>query len=174
MKTLKYCIKYWWDNSKTNVITNILAKYYNIIYDDKNPQLIIYSSYNGFNKNTSIIKDIPSLFIMGENCFIPKIPTGIHYSMTFEPTKDNNLQAGYPLFFNCGRINKDINKDKDKLLNERKLNDFSNKKFACAVISNNRSRGIEFRNNLVNIITKYKDIDYGGVWRNNVGGSGIR
>ena len=170
MKTLRYCIKNWWDNSKTNVITNILAKYYNIIYDDKNPQLIIYSSYNGFNKNTSIIKEIPSLFIMGENRLIPKIPTGIHYSMTFEQTKDNNLQAGYPLFFNCGRINKDINKDKDKLLNERKLNDFSNKKFACAVISNNMSRGVEFRNNLVNIITKYKDIDYGGAWRNNVGG----
>ena len=87
MKTLKYCIKHWWNNSNTNAITDILKKYYNIVYDDKNPQLIIYSCFNNFNKNTSIIKEIPSLFIMGENRFIPDIPTGIHYSMTFEPTK---------------------------------------------------------------------------------------
>lgn len=170
MKTLRYCIKNWWNNSNTNAILDILKRYYNIVYDDKNPQLIIYSTYNGFNKNTSIIKEIPSLFIMGENWFIPDIPTGIHYSMTFEPTKDNNLQAGYPLFFNCGKIDKDINKDKDKLLNERKLKNFENKKFACAVITNNWTHGVEFRNNLVNIISKYKDIDYGGKWRNNVGG----
>lgn len=32
------------------------------------------------------------------------------------------------------------------------------------------SCGVEFRNNLVNIISKYKNIDYGGAWRNNVGG----
>ena len=166
MKTLKYCIKHWLDNSNTNAITDILKRYYNIVYDDKNPQLIIYSCFNNFNKNTSIIKEIPSLFIMGENRFIPDIPTGIHYSMTFEPTKDNNLQAGFPLFFDKHKTNKDI----DKLLKERRLNDFSNKRFACTVISNTMSRGVEFRNNLVNIITKYKDIDYGGVWRNNVGG----
>lgn len=166
MKTLKYCIKHWWNNSNTNAITDILKKYYNIVYDDKNPQLIIYSCFNNFNKNTSIIKEIPSLFIMGENWFIPDIPTGIHYSMTFEPTKDNNLQGGFPLFFDKYKTNKDI----DKLLKERRLNNFSNKRFACTVISNTMSRGVEFRNNLVNIITKYKDIDYGGKWRNNVGG----
>lgn len=166
MKTLRYCIKNWWDNSNTNVITDILSKHFNIIYDDKNPDLIIYSCFKGFNQNTSIIKDIPSLFIMGENRFIPEIPTGIHYSITFEPTQGNNLQAGFPLFFNSNTINKDI----DKLLNERQLNNFSNKKFACAVISNNWSSKINFRINLVNIITKYKDIDYGGKWRNNVGG----
>ena len=146
MKTLRYCIKNWWNNSNTNAILDILKRYYNIVYDDKNPQLIIYSTYNEFNKNTSIIKEIPSLFIMGENWFIPDIPTGIHYSMTFEPTKDNNLQAGYPLFFDSRKINKDV----DKLLNERKLENFENKKFACAVISNNMSYGIEFRINLVN------------------------
>lgn len=166
MKSIKYCIKHWWNNSNTNAITDILKKYYNIVYDDKNPQLIIYSCFNNFNKNTSIIKEIPSLFIIGENWFIPDIPTGIHYSMTFEPTKDNNLQAGFPLFFDKHKTNKDI----DKLLKERRLNNFSNKRFACTVISNTMSRGVEFRNNLVNIITKYKDIDYGGKWRNNVGG----
>ena len=157
--------KKWWDNSNTNAITDILAKHYNIVYDDKNPDLIIYSCFDKFDKNTFIIKDIPSLFIMGENHFIPDIPTGIHYSITFEPTKDNNLQAGYPLFFNNNTINKDV----DKLLNERQLNYFSNKKFACTVISNNWSNKINFRINLVDIITKYKDIDYGGKWRNNVG-----
>ena len=156
MKTLKYCIKHWQKKSdpKTNAITDILARHYNIIYDDKNPRLIIYSCFAGFNKNTSIIKDIPSLFIMGENWFIPDIPTGIHYSITFEPTKDNNLQAGYPLFFDSQKIDKDI----DKLLNERKLENFENKKFACAVISNNMSCGVRFRINLVNIISKYKNI----------------
>ena len=67
MKTLRYCIKNWWNNSNTNAILDILKRYYNIVYDDKNPQLIIYSTYNEFNKNTSIIKEITSLFIMGEN-----------------------------------------------------------------------------------------------------------
>ena len=99
MKTLKYCIKYWWNDENTNHITDILSKHFNIRYDDKNPDLILYSCFDNFDENTSIIKDIPSLFIMGENHFIPEIPTGIHYSMTFEPTKDNNLQAGYPLYF---------------------------------------------------------------------------
>ena len=34
MKTLKYSIKHWWKKSdpQTNAITDILAKYYNIIY----------------------------------------------------------------------------------------------------------------------------------------------
>lgn len=165
MKTLKYCIKNWWNNEKTNHITNILSKHFNIIYDDKNPDLILYSCFRGFNKNTSIIKDIPSLFIMGENHFIPEIPTGIHYSMTFEPTCDNNLQAGYPLYFEPTIYNIP---DVDKVLKERKLEIFENKKFVCAVISNSCSVG--FRNGIVNIISKYKDIDYGGGWRNNVGG----
>lgn len=165
MKTLKYCIKNWWDYAKTNHITDILSKHFNIVYDDKNPDLILYSCFRGFNKNTSIIKDIPSLFIMGENSFIPEIPTGIHYSMTFEPTQDNNLQAGYPLYFETEIFNMN---DVDKVLKERKLEKFENKKFACTVISNSRSVG--FRNNIVNIISKYKEIDYGGRWRNNVGG----
>ena len=103
MKTLKYCIKYWWNDENTNHITDILSKHFNIRYDDKNPDLILYSCFDNFDENTSIIKDIPSLFIMGENHFIPEIPTGIHYSMTFEPTKDNNLQAGYPLYFEPDR-----------------------------------------------------------------------
>ena len=165
MKTLKYCIKNWWDYAKTNYITDILSKHFNIIYDDKNPDLILYSCFRNFNQDTSIIKDIPSLFIMGENYFIPEMPTGIHYSMTFEPTQDNNLQAGYPLYFEQTIYN--IH-DVDKVLKERKLEHFEHKKFACAVISNSRSAG--FRNNIVNIISTYKDIDYGGKWRNNVGG----
>lgn len=165
MKTLKYCIKNWWDYANTNHITDILSKHFNIIYDDKNPDLILYSCFRNFNQDTSIIKDIPSLLIIGENHFIPEIPTGIHYSMTFEPTKDNNLQAGYPLYFESTIYNIP---DVDKVLKERKLENFENKKFACAVISNSCSDG--FRNGIVNIISKYKDIDYGGRWRNNVGG----
>lgn len=167
MKTLKYCIKYWWNDENTNHITDILSKHFNIRYDDKNPDLILYSCFDNFDENTSIIKDIPSLFIMGENHFIPEIPTGIHYSMTFEPTKDNNLQAGYPLYFEPTIYNIP---DVDKVLKERKLENFENKKYACAVISNGDSSEIEFRINLVNIISKYKDIDHGGKWRNNVGG----
>ena len=167
MKTLKYCIKNWWDYAKTNYITDILSKHFNIIYDDKNPDLILYSCFRNFNQDTSIIKDIPSLFIMGENYFIPEMPTGIHYSMTFEPTQDNNLQAGYPLYFEKLIYNNNIH-DIDKILKERKIEHFEHKKFACTVISNSRSAG--FRNNIVNIISTYKDIDYGGKWRNNVGG----
>lgn len=167
MKTLKYCIKNWWDYAKTNPITDILSKHFNIIYDDKNPDLILYSCFRRFNQDTSIIKDIPSLLIVGENRFIPEIPTGIHYSMTFEPTQDNNLQAGYPLYFEPIIYNVH---DVDKVLKERTLKYFENKKFACTIISNNWSSNVNFRTNLVNIISKYKDIDYGGKWRNNVGG----
>lgn len=165
MKTLKYCIKYWWNRNKTNFITDILEKYYKLEYNEVDPDVILCSVF-GIDINDLVNLPYLKILYIGEshtrvNSNVFNIDNCI--TISFDPSSDKNVQY-------IGQYPKDFNIDLDLIFNTRCFKEeLFNRKFCINIISSvlygvyqpNRIR-------ICDIIDIYKPQDYGGLWRNNV------
>ena len=94
MKKLKYCIKYWWNNNKTNFITDILSKHYILEYNENEPDIIICSI---FWLNIEKLKEFSGLKIFYTGESHTRFDNSIFdidncISISFDPTSNTNIQ----------------------------------------------------------------------------------
>lgn len=168
MKTLKYCVKHWWNNNKTNFITNILDKHYILEYDDKTPDIIICSIFRLKAKEYEYLESMSALKIIyiGEshtrvNSTLFNISNSI--TISFDPTSNTNIQyiGQYPNTFTLNF---------DKFFNERIFLDNLFDRNFCINIISSPTYGIKQsdRIHICDVIDTYKKQDYGGRWRNTV------
>lgn len=150
---INFC-DFWSDfNYEENLFLNLLAPYYEVRISE-NPEVLFYSCF-GFNhlKYTCY-----KIFYTGEN--IRPDHKECDYSLTFDYDDYRNKNLRVP-FYRWKRIEDLINKKKDP---EQIIK--AKTKFCCTVVSN--PNGTE-RNRFFGLLSKYKKIDSGGRYLNNIG-----
>jgi hypothetical protein len=147
-----------------NFLLNLLQKKFNIIISPENPDYLIYDVFgcehldNKYSNSTKIA-------FLTEN-IIPDFNTA-DYAMGHSYINYLDRYFIYPFYFyNISNFvnEKDINKARKKALSTS----LKRKKFCAAVISNDFFTDF-FRNNFIDELNKYKEIDMGGKYKNNVG-----
>jgi hypothetical protein len=135
-----------------------LKKEFKVKFDSKNPDYLIYNIFGDEHSDSNYNNSI-KIATFTEN----KIPDLHEADYAIGQSHINYLDRffKYPVFL---WDVKDL-----KSVREKVLNSPMRKKFCGAVISNcNYTDG--FRNNFINELNKYKLIDMGGKYKNNIGG----
>ncbi|STQ87022.1 glycosyltransferase family 10 domain-containing protein [Helicobacter muridarum] len=162
-KTISMRIVDWWneeneENFYSEQIIKILAKRYNIVYSSK-PDFLIFGP---FGKN-HLKYDCVRIFITGEN--IRTDWNIADYGIDFDFIEFGDRHLCLPLFMWC---------IKDLILSAIKHNrsqEFMDKKKKfCGFLASNPN-GAKHREELFHAICKYKKVDSGGKWLNNIGGT---
>lgn len=161
MKTIKINFVDFWSNFdyKKFIIYQILSKKYKIEISD-NPDYLFFSC---FGYNHLKYNDCIKIFYTGENV-IPNF-NQCDYAIGFHYIEFEDRYLRYPLFLafeNYLELSKmadikHLNKNNYKIRN----------KFCNMVVSNN---SCEYRNNFFLKLSKYKKVDSGGGYLNNIGG----
>ena len=141
-----------------NWIRKTLKKEFKVKFDSKNPDYLIYNIFGTEHSNSKYNNSI-KIAIFTEN----KIPDLNEADYAIGQAHINYLDRffKYPVFL---WDIKDL-----KSVRETVLNNPIRKKFCGAVITNyNYTNG--FRNKFLNELNKYKLIDMGGKYKNNIGG----
>lgn len=140
-----------------NFFINRLKLYYNVVLEDSQPDLLFYS-FNGsqhFNYEKSI-----KIYFSGEND-VPDFNI-CDYAISFHPIRFGDRHLRLPLFvlYTCFS---DLDK-KEKLSTEKLLQ----RKFCAFVVSNSKGADRK-REDLFIKLNKYKKVDSGGRYLNNIG-----
>lgn len=154
MKNLKIWFCDFWDgyNPKSNYFTNILNNYYNLIIDEHNPDILIYSVFGSSFKKYNCIK----IFYSGEN--IAPNYNECNYSLCYDFINDER-HFRLPLFLLYGGYY--------DLLNRVPIdNEFLNRNFCNFIVSNGSCK---IRNDFFHKLNEYKKVDSGGRYLNNIG-----
>ena len=158
MKPIKIYFEDFWEgfNVENNFIMNLLRNEYEIILDEK-PDYLFFSVY-GYNhlKYRNCIK----IFYSAEN--IEPDFNLCDYAMAFQHLNAGDRYLRYPLYVDSG-FEKIENKhfEPDKVLNRKFCNFvYSNSKWADPI-----------REVFFNKLSKYKKVDSGGYYLNNIGGT---
>ena len=162
MKIIKLnFVDFWPGFERTdNYIYNLLSKHYRLTISEE-PQFLFYSCYG----NEYLRYDCVRVFYSAEN--IRPDYTGCDFSMSFDFI-DNPSHFRLPLYV----FYIDQRKKWDELLS-RKTRDEAlaawreKRKFCCMVVSNGLAKK---RINFFNALSKFKHVDSGGRYLNNVGG----
>ena len=139
----------WWSgfNPYDNYFYNLLKEDYEIEISN-NPDYLFFSVFG----NNHLKYNCKKIQYVGEN--VP--PYNCDYSFSFEPTEGSNYRLPhyllYPGYYDL------VNKKIDESL--------ANRKFCNFVVSNG---GCDKRNNFFTKLSKYKKIDSGGRYMNNLG-----
>lgn len=171
----------FWDNfCKTdNYFFNLLSTRYKVTIDEENPDFLFFSIFGNKHKNYTS-KKCKKIFFTGEN-IRPNLyfPSEIVYknysigkcdfSFSFDDTQDqrNYRLPLWVLYINWFNSKKDDNRDISYLINPHELFDRKitlKNKFCNFVFSNNQGRRLE----ILNAISKYKNVDCAGKLSNNV------
>jgi len=147
-------VDFWPEWSQEDFITPILEKYYNVVNDLINPDVVFHSIFNG-QRDIKKYKCKRVLFL-GEN-WRPK-QFSPDYSISFDPTDDTNFRL--PLWQAYILLNPAY---LDSLLNRVNHTEFD--RFASFTVSN----GANFiRNGMFNQLSQYKTVySYGRYSTNN-------
>ncbi|WP_299360451.1 glycosyltransferase family 10 [uncultured Parabacteroides sp.] len=160
MKAIRiYFVDFWNGfNPFDNFFVKFLSERYNIIVDSKKPDYLFYSSfgYNHFRFKKSI-----KIYFSSENT-IPDFNL-CDYALGFQyfELNDRYMRFPYYLFRDWDKIN-DLEKVYD--LNESLFN----RKF-CNFVYSNGSVADPFRKFFFDELSKYKKVDSGGMYLNNIG-----
>lgn len=152
MKKIKIdFVDFWGGFDKTNnYFYNLLKLNYDVIID-QNPDFIIFSIFGNLNKSYNCKK----IFYTGEN-IAPDL-TNCDYSFTFDYLDDpRNFRL--PLYILYGGYYDLINKSIDDSL--------ANRRFCNFIVSNGNCK---IRNEFFEKLSKYKRVDSGGRFMNNIG-----
>ena len=140
-----------------------LGEKFSIKYNKENPDYLLYNNFG--NEHLDIkYKNSIKIAIISENR-IPDLREA-DYAIGFFHINYLDRFFKYPIltdYYNMSEI---------KSIREKVLNMPIRKKFCAAVISNWKS-GYMFRLNFINELSKYKKVDLGGKYNNNVGGAVI-
>ena len=137
-----------------NYFWSLLSKHYQLELADE-PDVLFFSVFGEAHKNFNCLK----IFYTGE-CYTPKF-SNAHLSISFSRSLDprNYRFPLYPLFFDIRKL---LNKPDPETIFKSKH------KFCCFVVSN---KNCKIRNDFFHLLSKYKKVDSGGRYLNNVGGS---
>ena len=149
MRKIKIFFTDFWAgfNPNDNYFFNILKEDYDVEISD-NPDYLFFSVFGNNHLRYNCVK----IQYVGEN--VP--PYNCNYSFSFEPTTEKNYRLPHYLLYDgyYDLINKKID---DSLVN---------RKFCNFVVSNG---GCDKRNDFFNKLNKYKKVDSGGRYLNNLG-----
>ena len=157
MKKIKILFEDFWPgfNSSDNFLTKVLEKEYEIVIDE-NPDYLFFSVW-GYNhlKYRNCIKIFYSLENLEPDFNL------CDYAIAFQFITAGDRYLRYPLYLINGyeQLNKQSFDIKQVL----------NRKFCNFVYSNNKWAD-PIRENFFNKLSKYKNVDSGGVLLNNIGG----
>ena len=157
MRRIKILFEDFWPgfDVKNNFIVNLLSKEYEII-NDSNPDYLFFSVY-GYNhlKYRNCIK----IFYSGEN--IEPDFNLCDYAIAFQHLHAEDRYFRYPLFIESGyELLKNKSFDAKEVLN---------RKF-CNFVYTNKKWADPYRKEFFYRLSKYKQIDSGGQYLNNIGG----
>lgn len=158
MKTIKIWYVDFWPrfNRDEFIFTKVLKEKYNIVFDEKSPDFVFCSHFgNGYLKYTC-----PRILFLGE---AKSADFNIYdYAIAFDDIKFADRYLRYPL---CITYENQI----AKALVKHQLSDedyLSKTRFCNQVVSN--SSGDKIRDELFDALSKYKQVDSGGRYRNNL------
>ncbi|MBK6392465.1 MAG: glycosyltransferase [Saprospiraceae bacterium] len=140
-------------NMEDNIFINCLRKITQVQIDHEHPDLVFYSYYgNGHFKYRC-----PKIFYTGEN--IRPDYDACDFSLSFDyPVSEKNYR--FPLYALYGDVHQlCLPKDPQEIL-------ISKTKFCNFVVSNPQGKE---RNKFFNLLNKYKKVDSGGRFKNNIG-----
>ena len=124
----------------------------------ENPDILFYSRYT---KGEHLNYDCIKIYFTGENDF-PDF-NECDYALSFHEVTFGERHLRYPLYMLY---------EYDQLSNPLKISDKEavNRKF-CSLLMRNSNNCDPKRLRIIDEVGKYKDIDYGGSFRNNIGGN---
>jgi len=153
--TIKIDFSDFWDgfNKNDNYFYNLLKDEFNVVISN-NPDYLFFSVFGNSHQNYNCVK----IFYTGENIAPPL--NLCDYSFSFDYLDDirNYRLPHYLLYDGYYEL------EQSKKIDEH----FLNRKFCNFVASN---PGCQQRNDFVNKLSKYKLVDCGGKWMNNIGSS---
>lgn len=158
MDTIKIWYVDFWKNFKPEsfIFTELLRKKYNVVFDKKKPDIVFCSH---FGTDYLEYKCVRILFL-GE-AVVPNFNV-YDYAMGFDDLQYGDRYLKYPFYL----LNRKI---LNGALNKHTYSDeyyLSKKKFCNQVVSN--SSGNEMRDLYFDALSKYKTVDSGGRYRNNL------
>lgn len=166
--TIKIAYCDWWHieycggffDINNNFITNIL-RYSNIkniivVSPDKNPDILFYSIFGSEHKKYNNVRKI---FYSGEP-FGPR--DDADFNITFNKSSNNNYRYPLWLSYTNNYLLEECNRRKNRIINIPKRSKF------CSFISNGECKTTN-RREIVEKLSKYKRVDCGGNFLNNIG-----
>lgn len=160
MKQIKIQYVGWWDtfHPETYSITQILKKHYDVVISDE-PDYVFCSLYS-----KDILKyDCVRIFYTAENV-TPDFNL-FDYAIGFDEISFGDRYIRVPNYIMNPKYEQDI-----QLLKKRQMNiglNYSERKFCATVVSNGNANPM--RDKIFDEISKYKQVDSGGKYRNNIG-----
>jgi hypothetical protein len=161
MRTLRiYFADFWQSFDPTdNFFWHLLSQKYRLELDPVHPELLIYSflGYKDIKQRTFHRYRCLRIFYTGEN--LAPDYNECDYSLSYEPDSPRNLRVPIYALYN----------DADELLHRKVPDDLLSRKnrFCCFVVSNPDN---PVRNEFFRALSRYKPVDSGGKYLNNVGG----
>jgi len=138
-----------------NIFINLLKNHFEIKVDCQNPDILFFSCFGFDNINYKCLK----IFFAGEN--VRPNYNIADFSISFDWNAYGNKNMRLPLL----RFNGNLEKfEKTIPINDIPI---AEKKFCCTVVSNS---GCKERNFFFEVLSKYKKVDSGGRYKNNIGG----
>ncbi|RAX55246.1 alpha-1,3-fucosyl transferase [Helicobacter sp. 16-1353] len=137
-----------------STIEQILSKKYEIIIDSKNPDYIFYSVFGAKHIHYDCIR----IFITGENCRCDF--NFADYGIAFDYLIFEDRYLRYPLYLTYESFDKCLN-------NTTTIANPFNRSFCSFVVSNDKADSK--REEIFNKLSKYKRVDSGGKYKNNIG-----
>jgi FkbM family methyltransferase len=145
-------------NQENNFLKNMLSKFYNIsiVKPEENPDILFYSVFGNNHKN---IKAKRKIFYSGEP---HSQREDADFNITFDKNSDKNCRLPLWVFYLDNILFDDCYQKKTgsfKLPNKPKF---------CSIICQTDSKNKE-RSEIINKLSKYKQVDCGGSFLNNIG-----
>lgn len=151
-------------NKENNFIVNILKRKYNIIFSD-NPDYIFFSNFNDCHEHMNY-NNCVKIFYTQEN-ICPDF-NFCDYGIGFEYMNYEDRYIRYPIYLIEERYKSSWNKMKEKNnIKPDMINAFLKRDFCSFVVSNNKANKI--RKEMFDKLTKYKLVNSGGRYLNNIG-----
>jgi len=157
MKTLKiWFADFWPEIIYEDIFTPILSKYYNIVLDEKNPDVIFHSIFNGM-KDINKYPNIKKILWIAENYRANQFKTD--YTISFDNHSTTNFRL--PLWQAYLIKNPDL---KDKLYTDKNKKDVIFNRFCSFTVSNGNNF---IRNSIYNSLNSYKRVHSYGKYMTN-------
>ena len=145
-----------------NIIKKILSQKFDIQINPHNPEYLIYNVFGCLHIDKKYNKSIKIAYYT-EN----QLPDFNIADYAIGQAHFNYLDRYYRIPYIIG-LSGSYNNSKMNLIRQLVINKPIRKKFCAVVISNNNSYAI-FRLNFIKELNKYKKVDMGGIYNNNVG-----
>lgn len=144
-------------NIKDNEFISILSERYEVIIDNKKPDYLFYSNFG----REYLKYDCVKIFYTGE-CIVPDFNL-CDYAIAFDDLTFGDRYIRVPLYelFQYGR--------RYRTLLDNSFKRIENKTAFCGFVVSN-DQGMPEREIMFELLSKYKKVDSGGKYKNNVGG----